>query len=128
LTREGFVRNHLKPAIGNTKLAKLAANDVRSLYRQKSRQRLATSSVKRIHELLKQALRYAVRSKYIGTNPLDEVKPPKASYREMDRTGKVSIGAHDSWCYWFSDRHLLLYELSVASSISNNTSSKTASK
>src|SRR3712207_3228247 len=60
LTREGFVRNHIKPAIGKTKLAKLTADDVRGLYRQKSRQRLATSSVKRIHELLKQDRKSAV--------------------------------------------------------------------
>jgi integrase len=84
LTREGIVRLHIKPHLGTTKLAKLSAEDVRKLYKRKLAEGMATSSIKRIHELLKQALRYAIHSKYIGTNPLDEVKPPKVTYREMD--------------------------------------------
>jgi integrase len=36
MTREGFVRNHIKPAIGTTKLAKLTADDAYRLYRQGS--------------------------------------------------------------------------------------------
>jgi integrase len=84
MTREGFVRNHIKPAIGTKKLSTLTAEDARRLYRQKSQQGLASSSVRRIHELLNQAMREAVRLKYISRNPLDDLKPPKASYREMD--------------------------------------------
>lgn len=63
LNREGFVRLHIKPSIGATKLAKLTADDARRLYRRKLSEGMATSSVKRIHELLKQALRYAARLK-----------------------------------------------------------------
>jgi integrase len=84
MTREGFVRNHIKPAIGTKKLSTLTADDARRLYRQGSRQGLASSSVRRIHEILNQALREAVRLKYISRNPLDDVKPPKASHGEMD--------------------------------------------
>ena len=84
MTREGFVRNHIKPAIGTKRLSTLTSDDARRLYRQKSRQGLASSSIRRIHELLNQALRYAVRSKYLHANPLDDVKAPKASYREID--------------------------------------------
>jgi integrase len=84
MTREGFVRNHIKPAIGTKKLSTLTAEDARRLYRQKSRQGLASSSVRRIHEILNQALREAVRLKYISRNPLDDVRPPKASHGEMD--------------------------------------------
>ena len=84
MTREGFVRNHIKPAIGTKKLSTLTADDARRLHRQGSRQGLASSSVRRIHEILNQALREAVRLKYISRNPLDDVKPPKASHGEMD--------------------------------------------
>jgi integrase len=45
---------------------------------------LASSSARRTHELLNQAMKYAVRSKYMHSNPLDDTTPPKASYREMD--------------------------------------------
>ena len=84
LTREGFVRNHIRPAIGAKKLSTLTADDASRLYRRKLAEGLATSSVKRIHELLSQALREAVRHKHIRINPLDNVKPPKQHTREMD--------------------------------------------
>lgn len=84
LNREGFVRLHIKPHIGTTKLSSLTADDARKLYRTKLADRLASSSVKRVHAILSQALRYAVRSKYIHANPLDSVKPPTVKTRDMD--------------------------------------------
>jgi integrase len=84
LTREGFVRNHITPAIGTKKLSTLTADDASMLYRRKLAEGLATSSVKRIHEILKQGLREAVRLNYISRNPLDDVKPPKQHTREME--------------------------------------------
>ena len=78
------MRLHIKPSIGTKKLARLTADDARRLYRQKKCQGLAASSVKRIHVILNQALRYAVRSKYIHANPLDDVKLPTAKPRNMD--------------------------------------------
>jgi integrase len=33
MTREGFVRNHIKPDIGTKKLSTLTADDARRLYR-----------------------------------------------------------------------------------------------
>jgi integrase len=81
----GFrVRNHIKPAIGKTGLARLTADDVRKLYKRKLAEGLATCIVRRIHELLSQALREAVRLKYISRNPLDDVRPPKQHTPEMD--------------------------------------------
>jgi integrase len=50
--REGFVRLHIKPNIGTKKLARLTADDVRKLYREKLAQGLAPSSVKRIYVIL----------------------------------------------------------------------------
>jgi integrase len=84
MSREGFVRNHIKPALGKTKLARLTADDVRKRYKKKLAEGLASSSVRRIHELLSQALQEAVRHKHIHSNPLDNVKPPKQHAREMD--------------------------------------------
>ncbi len=84
LNREGMVRLHIKPTIGTTKLASLTPDDVRGLYRRKLAQGMASSSVKRIHVVLNQAFRYAVRSKYIHANPLDDVKPPTVRTRDMD--------------------------------------------
>jgi hypothetical protein len=84
LHREGFVRLHIKPHIGTTKLAQLNPDDVRKLYKRKLAEGMASSSVKRIHIILNQAMRYAVRCKYISINPLDDVKPPTVRTRAMD--------------------------------------------
>lgn len=84
LHRDGFVRLHIKPRIGATKLAQLDPDDVRRLYKRKLAEGMASSSVKRIHIILNQAMRHAVRCKYIGTNPLDGVKAPTVKTRPMD--------------------------------------------
>jgi integrase len=60
LNRESLVRSHIKPTIG----AKIAEG-------------LAPSTVKRIHILLNQVLKVAVRRKYISTNPVEEATPPR---------------------------------------------------
>ena len=82
--REGFVRLHIRPSIGSKRLANLTADDVRKLYRERLAQGLALSTVKRIHVILNQAMREAVRHKYIRRNSLDDVKPPKQHHREMN--------------------------------------------
>jgi integrase len=84
LNREGFMRLHIKPNIGATKLAKLTVDDARRMYRRKLSEGMSTSSVKRIHELINQALSYAVRSKYINANPLNDVGAPKVTHQEMN--------------------------------------------
>ena len=52
------------------------------MYRNKVAEGLALSSVKRIHVILKQAFGEAVRRKYIGHNPLSDVKPPRMDKEE----------------------------------------------
>jgi len=89
--REGIARLHIKPKIGTKKLARLTAEDVRTLYRQKLAQGLASSSVKRIHHILNQAMREAVRLKYIRHNPLDDVKPPQQHRQEIDVLGPDDV-------------------------------------
>ncbi len=84
INQEWIVRRHLKPHIGATKLARLDAKTVRSLYRDKLAEGLCGGTVKRIHTTLNQAMREAVRLKYIRSNPLDDVRPPKEHRTESD--------------------------------------------
>lgn len=77
LNRESLVRIHIKPTIGAKKLAKLNHKDIQGIYRAKIAEGLAPSTVKRIHVLLNQFLKVAVRRKYISTNPTELVTPPK---------------------------------------------------
>jgi hypothetical protein len=83
INQELIIRLHLKPHIGNKKLSKLTPEDVRTLYRIKLSE-LSRGTVKRMHTILNQALREAVTSKYIRSNPLDNVKPPKEFRRERE--------------------------------------------
>jgi integrase len=77
LNRESLIRVHLKTTIGTKQLAKLTHKDIQVIYRAKIAEGLAPSTVKRIHILLNQVLKVAVRRKYISTNPIEEATPPK---------------------------------------------------
>jgi len=82
--QESMLRNRVKRHIGNCRLCRLSAKDVRQMYRGLLADGLTPSTIGHVHTVLKQAMRDAVRSRYIRTNPLDEVKPPKQDRKEMD--------------------------------------------
>jgi len=80
--QESMIRNRVKPHIGDYRLCKLSAKDVRQMYRRLLTDGLTPSTVGNLHAILKQATRDRVQSKYIRTNPLDAVKPPKQTSNE----------------------------------------------
>jgi len=82
--QESIIRCRIKPHSGSQKLCKLSGRDVTKLYRRLLSDGLSASTVGHTHVILKQALRDAVRDKYIRTNPLDDVTPPKQQRREKD--------------------------------------------
>ncbi len=89
--QESIIRCHVKPHIGTVRLSKLTGKDVTNLYRRNLTNGLRTSTVRQIHALLNQAMRDAVRSKYIRTNPLDGIKPPKDIRKEPDILTKEQV-------------------------------------
>src|SRR5215204_6245956 len=82
--QESMIRNRVKPHIGDKRLCKLSAKDVRQMYRSLLADGLSPSTIGRIHAVLKQSIQDGVRAKYIRTNPLDDVKPPKQTHKEKD--------------------------------------------
>lgn len=80
--QESMLRNRVKPHIGHVRLCKLSPGNVRSMYRLLSSEGLSASTVGRIHAVLKQAMRDAVRDKIIRSNPLDDVKAPRQRSKE----------------------------------------------
>jgi integrase len=82
--RQCAVRVHIAPTIGTQRLSKLSHKDFARLYRDKIADGLKPSSVKRLHTMLKQAFRQAVRRKYIAHNPLADVKPPRENKEEKE--------------------------------------------
>lgn len=82
--QESLVRNRIKPYIGDQRISKLTAKDVREMYRHLTRGGLSASTVGTVHALIKQAMRDAVREKRLRSNPLDDVKPPKQIQNHKD--------------------------------------------
>jgi integrase len=91
INQESLIRCHVKPYVGSQKLANLIGKDLTRLYRQKLADELAASTVGQLHRTLKHAMKDAVRSKYIRTNPLDDVKPPGVEAKEFDVLSKEQV-------------------------------------
>ena len=83
IRHEEVVRLHLKPSLGNTKLDRLSAPQVKSLYRSKLDRGLSPRTVQIIHATLHKALKQAVRWSLVPRNVADSVDPPKAPKREI---------------------------------------------
>jgi integrase len=80
---EEVVRLHLKPTIGCTKLDKLNALQVQSVYRQKLDEGLSARSVEIIHATLHKALKQAVRWSLILRNVAEAVTSPRPAKKEI---------------------------------------------
>ena len=90
--QESMVRNRVNPYIGDVRLCKLTPADVRGMYRSLLSDGLTRSTVGRVHAILKQAMRDAVRDKHIRDNALEEVKAPKQERKEKHVLHPTSYG------------------------------------
>jgi integrase len=84
VNQESIMRRHVKPHIGSQKIASLSSKDIQRLYHRKLSEGLTASTIRQIHSLLNQALREALHSKFIKSNPMDGVKAPKQQRREPE--------------------------------------------
>src|SRR5215211_1998758 len=82
--QESMLRNRVKGHIGDKRLCKLSAKDIRQMYRSLLADGLTPSTIGRIHAVLKQSIREGLREKRIRTSPLEDVKPPKQNHIEKD--------------------------------------------
>jgi integrase len=73
---ERNIRLHLKPAIGNVKLAKLTPGRVQALYDEK-RSTMSPASVKLIHAVLHKALKQAQMWRLVRENVAEATVRPK---------------------------------------------------
>lgn len=74
---------HLKPSLGITKLDRVSALQVQSLYRSKLDSGLSPRTVQIIHATLYKALKQAVKWTLLPRNVADSVDPPKAPKKEI---------------------------------------------
>jgi integrase len=80
---EEIVRLHLKPSLGNTKLDKVSALQIQSLYRAKLEEGLSPRTVQIIHATLYKALKQAVKWTLLSRNIVDSVDPPRVPKGEI---------------------------------------------
>ena len=81
---ESDVRLHIIPAIGHVPLAQLRPTDIQALETQMLKEGRAAASVKHLHTVLKEALKYAMRWGLTYRNVADAVDPPRTQLREVD--------------------------------------------
>jgi integrase len=77
------IREHIVPAFGKMKLAKLDTPNVQALYTIKLRDGLKPASVRYIHAVLHCALEKAVELRLIPRNPAASTRPPKIIQEEI---------------------------------------------
>src|SRR4029450_11516166 len=78
-----LARRHMAPVVGKGVLAKLAPQDLQSLYTQKLAEGLAPRTVGHLHRLLHKIFGDAMRWGLVGQNVCDRVRPPKVPGQEM---------------------------------------------
>ena len=111
---EGYIRNHIRPLLGELQVGKLDGETLDSFYsilrtcrahcdgrpsiehgtagehdcdescKPHSCRPLKTSSIRQVHSCLSGALTRAMRWRWISVNPLDQSEPPKAGKHDPD--------------------------------------------
>lgn len=86
-------KNHVRDSIGQYKVVQIVPSDIKKLYSDLSKQGLAKSSIKHIHNLLHPVLEMAVDDEIINRNP---VKSVWSDYgREAEEKKALTLGQQE---------------------------------
>lgn len=80
---QNMIDNHIGPALGKTPVQELKPQQIQKYYTALKAKKLSPATIRKHHDLLKSALRVAVRQEVLVRNPLDMVDPPKPKQKEM---------------------------------------------
>ena len=78
-----IINSYIIPVLGDMKLQKLTPQHINSLYRQKEKDGLQSSTINTIHGVLHRALDNAVKWGYVARNVCDSVSPPRIVKHEI---------------------------------------------
>jgi integrase len=78
-----MIHPHIVPALGRLKLKDLNPVHVRGFYREKLDSGLSSATVRKIHSILRKALKQAVLDGLTPRNVCEAVKPPKVEHKEI---------------------------------------------
>lgn len=89
--REQIVRNHLSPPLGRTKIDKLNAMQIQSLYKSKLDEGLSPGTVKGIHATLYMAMKQAHLWQLVPRNVCESVMAPRVEREEVQALTKREV-------------------------------------
>src|SRR5215212_3487521 len=79
-----MIQPHINPVLGRLKLKDLTPMHVRSFYRDRLDSGLSSATVRKMHSILRKALKQAVLDGLISRNVCEAVKPPKVERKEIN--------------------------------------------
>ena len=105
-TYEGYIKNHIKPSIGNIPLTKLTTLDLQKLYQklltegrverkesEKQAKGLSPKTVRNINQVISSAMQLAIQQHLISHDPTDGCALPKTEHREMQTLSADQLAA-----------------------------------
>jgi len=88
-----MIQPHINPALGRLRLKDLTPVHVRSFYREKLESGLSSATVRKMHSILRKALKQAVLDGLIPRNVCEAVKPPKVEHKEISPLDREQVKA-----------------------------------
>ncbi len=110
---ERIIRDHIVPVLGEIRLGNLRPEQVQSLYDRKIEKGVGLRTVQQTHEVLRCALKQAVKLGMLGRNPVDAATPPKRTHKEMRFYDDAQAQGLMIAAMATEDRHLALYQLAI---------------
>ena len=105
-TYEGYIKNHIKPSIGNIPLTKLTTLDLQRLYQklltegrvdrleaQNQPKGLSPKTVRNINQVISSAMQLAIQQHLVSHDPTDGCALPKTEHREMQTLSADQLAA-----------------------------------
>jgi integrase len=108
-----MIQPHIVPALGRLKLKDLNPAHIRSLYREKLESGLSAATVRKMHSVLRKALKQAVLDGLIPRNVCEAVKPPKVERKEITPLNREQAKALLEAANSAGDRLETLYVLAI---------------
>ncbi len=94
----GVADKHVRPTLGDLEAADIRPADIDRLYRTKLDGGLSASRIRRIHLVISQAFRLAVRWGDITTSPVDPIDPPAVTSHEIQPPTPQQLAAIIAAC------------------------------
>ena len=118
-TYEGYIKNHIKPSIGNIPLTKLTTLDLQRLYQKlltegrvdrleaKNQPKgLSSKTVRNINQAISSAMQLAIQQHLISHDPTDGCALPKTEHREMQ-----TLSADQLTAFLLEAKHSGVFEM-----------------